>query len=155
MVGWSRLRTCRPRARTRNARRTTRPTWTGATRLSVYWGDQHLHTSFSADAGLVGDRLGPDDAFRFARGEQLRSSTGQLAQLERPYDWLVVSDHAEYIGLSQAFADGDPAILDTPRARGGPKPSRKAARPATTPSSQMTEGFRDGKPSIPPEALAS
>src|SRR5262249_2697333 len=54
----------------------------------VYWGDQHLHTAFSSDAGMLGDRLGPDDAFRFARGEQIRSSTGQLAQLERPYDWL-------------------------------------------------------------------
>src|SRR5262245_39373345 len=37
----------------------------------VYWGEQHLHTSYSSDAGLVGDRLGPDDAFRFARGEQM------------------------------------------------------------------------------------
>lgn len=59
----------------------------------VYWGDQHLHTSHSPDAGLVGNRLGPEEAFRFAQGEQLRSSSGQLVRLERPYDWLVVSDH--------------------------------------------------------------
>ena len=74
----------------------------------VYWGEQHLHTNCSPDAGLVGDRHGPDDAFRFARGEQLRSSSGQLVRLERPYDWLVVSDHAEYYGLPQAFAAMDP-----------------------------------------------
>ena len=79
----------------------------------VYWGEQHLHTSYSPDAGLVGDRLGPEDAFRFARGEQLRSSSGQLVRLEAPYDWLVVSDHAEYMGLPQAFAEHDPAILKT------------------------------------------
>ena len=79
----------------------------------VYWGDQHLHTSHSPDAGLVGDRLGPEDAFRFARGEQVRSSTGQLVRLERPYDWLVVSDHAEYMGLPQAFQKRDPDIMKT------------------------------------------
>src|SRR6185369_14316981 len=80
----------------------------------VYWGDQHQHTSFSPDAGLVGDRLSPDDAYRFARGEQLRSCSGQLVQLERPYDWLVVADHAEYVGLPQAFLQGaDPDILKT------------------------------------------
>jgi hypothetical protein len=53
---------------------------------SVYWGDQHLHTSFSSDAGMLGDRLGPDDAFRFARGEQLRSSTGWLSRI-MPNTW--------------------------------------------------------------------
>jgi len=42
--------------------------WRYATR--VYWGDQHLHTSHSPDAGLVGDRLTPMDAFRFARGSR-------------------------------------------------------------------------------------
>src|SRR6185369_9767234 len=79
----------------------------------VYWGDQHLHTSHSPDAGMVGNKLGPDEAYRFARGEQLRSSTGQLVQLDRPYDWLVVSDHAEYMGLPQAFAEKNPDILKT------------------------------------------
>src|SRR5262245_63967059 len=81
----------------------------------VYWGDQHLHTSFSPDAGLVGDRLSPDDAFRFARGEQLRSSSGQLVQLGRPYDWLVVDDHAEYLCLPEGFADQNDDILDRKR----------------------------------------
>jgi Protein of unknown function (DUF3604) len=42
----------------------------------VYWGETHLHTAYSPDAGLVGDDLAPDEALRLARGEQLRSSTG-------------------------------------------------------------------------------
>jgi len=79
----------------------------------VYWGDQHQHTSFSPDAGLVGDRLSPDDSYRFARGEQLRSSTGQLVRLIKPYDWLVVADHAEFLGLPQAFLEKNPAIMQT------------------------------------------
>jgi hypothetical protein len=119
----------------------------------VYWGDQHLHTSFSSDAGLVGDRLGPDDAFRFARGEQLRSSTGQLVQLERPYDWLVVSDHAEYIGLSGAFADADPAVLNTPTGKRWAEGFRQGGKPGYEAFMQMTIDFAEGKSSIPPEAL--
>jgi hypothetical protein len=120
----------------------------------VYWGDQHLHTSFSADAGLVGNRLGPDDAFRFARGEQLRSSTGQLVQLERPYDWLVVSDHATYLGLPQALADANPAILDTPTGKRWAEAFKKGGKDAYAAFLQMTVGFAEAKSSIPKEALA-
>ena len=42
----------------------------------VYFGDTHLHTSYSTDAGMIGDTLGPEDAYRFARGETVKSSTG-------------------------------------------------------------------------------
>ena len=61
---------------------------------NVYFGDTHLHTSFSMDAGAFGARIGPRDAYRFARGEQVVSSTGQPVRLSRPLDWLVVSDHS-------------------------------------------------------------
>jgi hypothetical protein len=115
----------------------------------VYWGDQHLHTSFSADAGLVGDRLGPDDAFRFARGEQLRSSTGQLVQMERPYDWLVVSDHAEYVGLLQAFAEADPAVLNNPTGRKWAEAYKRGGQAGYDAFLQITRDFADGKASIP------
>ena len=64
----------------------------------VLWGDTHLHTSLSPDAGLTGTTLGPDEAFRFARGAVVTSSGGLKAQLRRPHDFLVVSDHAEYLG---------------------------------------------------------
>jgi hypothetical protein len=79
----------------------------------VYFGDTHLHTSYSADAGFVGTTLGPDEAYRFARGEEVTSSTGVRAKLQRPLDFLVVADHAENMGLAPLAAAGDPAILAT------------------------------------------
>jgi len=79
----------------------------------LYWGDTHLHTRYSTDAGMVGNRLGPDDAYRFAKGEEVISSTGQRARLIRPLDFLVVSDHAENLGLAPFIAESNPALLAT------------------------------------------
>ena len=50
----------------------------------VYFGDTHLHTSYSTDAGMIGNTLGPEEAYRFARGEEVKSSTGLPAKLQRP-----------------------------------------------------------------------
>ena len=80
----------------------------------AYFGDTHLHTSFSPDAGLAGTTVGPEDAYRFARGEKIKSNTGQQAQLKRPLDFLVVADHAENLGLARAIATSDPALLADP-----------------------------------------
>jgi hypothetical protein len=80
----------------------------------VLWGDLHLHTDNSFDAGLFGTRLGPEDAFRFARGEEVVSTTGIPAKLRRPYDFLLVSDHSDYMGLPLALRDGSPEILADP-----------------------------------------
>ena len=57
---------------------------------------------------------GPDEAYRFARGEQVLSSTGQPARLRRPYDFLVVADHAENLGLAPMIAASDPLVLQNP-----------------------------------------
>lgn len=69
----------------------------------VFFGDTHLHTSYSTDAGMVGCTLPPEDADRFAMGEEVESSTGVPARLNRPLDFLVVSDHAENPGFSPAI----------------------------------------------------
>ncbi len=79
----------------------------------VYFGDTHLHTSYSTDAGMVGNRLGPEEAYRFARGEEVISSTGLRARLQRPLDFLVISDHAENLGLAPLIAESDPELLRT------------------------------------------
>lgn len=76
----------------------------------VFFGDTHLHTSFSTDAGLAGCTKTPDEAFRFAKGETVVSSTGIPARLNRPLDFLVVSDHAENLGLPVALTENDPAL---------------------------------------------
>jgi len=80
----------------------------------VLWGDTHLHTANSFDAGFVGTTLGPEEAYRFARGQEVTSSTGVRAKLIRPLDFLVVADHAEYFGLSTMLRTGDPALLADP-----------------------------------------
>ena len=79
---------------------------------NVYFGDTHLHTTYSPDAGMVGNfYLGPADAYRFARGEQVQANNGMQAKLVRPLDFLVVSDHSEYQGLMPVLRGGDPELL--------------------------------------------
>jgi len=75
------------------------------------WGDSHLHTSLSMDAGLFGNLLPPRDAYRFARGEEVVSSTGQTVRLSRPLDWLVVADHSDGMGMVGDLAIGKPELL--------------------------------------------
>ncbi len=78
----------------------------------VYWGDSHLHSSYSADAGLLGDTLDPGQAYRFAKGETVTSSSGVEAKLIRPLDWLVVADHAENLGLTIMAEEANPLLLE-------------------------------------------
>ncbi len=84
---------------------------------SVYWGDTHLHTAYSTDAGMIGTSIGPEAAYRFAMGEEVTSSTGVRARIARPLDFLVVSDHAENLGLAPAIARSDPILLANPWGR--------------------------------------
>jgi hypothetical protein len=77
----------------------------------VYWGDTHLHTSYSTDAGMFGNTLGPDAAYRFARGEEVLTAHGLRARLIRPLDFLVVADHAENLGLAPMIAESYPELL--------------------------------------------
>ena len=83
----------------------------------VFWGDTHLHTSQSVDAVLFGTTLGPEEAYRFARGEEVVSSTGQRVQLNRPLDFLVVADHSENFGSMSAVLAGDPELMSDPVVR--------------------------------------
>jgi hypothetical protein len=83
----------------------------------VFWGDTHLHTSQSLDSVLFGNTLGPEDAYRFARGEEVTSATGQRVQLSRPLDFLVIADHAENYGSMSAVLAGDPALISDPTVR--------------------------------------
>lgn len=78
----------------------------------VYFGDTHLHTAVSVDAGTM-CRIGQEDAYRFARGEEITTTHGLRAKLSRPLDFLVISDHAEMYGLMPPLLSGDPEILST------------------------------------------
>jgi len=81
------------------------------------FGDTHLHTSFSMDAGAFGARLGPRDAYRFAKGEEVMASSGQLAKLSRPLDFLVVTDHSDNMGFFPDLLAGKPELLADPLGR--------------------------------------
>ncbi len=83
----------------------------------VFWGDTHLHTSFSFDAGAFGNRLGVDAAYRFARGEQVTASGGQQVRLSRPLDFLVVSDHSDNMGFFPDLLAGKEHLLAVPQAK--------------------------------------
>ena len=82
-----------------------------------YFGDTHLHTAFSFDAGAFGARLGPRDAYRLARGEEITASSGQPVKLSRPLDFLVVADHSDNMGFFPDLFAGKPELLADPTGR--------------------------------------
>ncbi len=76
-----------------------------------YFGDQHVHTGWSVDAGMSGATLSPTDAVRFARGEEVVSTSGQPVRLSRPLDWIVVSDHSDGMGTVAGIREGNPDMM--------------------------------------------
>ncbi len=80
----------------------------------VYWGDTHLHTGLSMDAGAFGNRPGLEEAYRFARGDEVTTSGGLQARLSRPLDFLVVADHSDNMGFFPDLLAGKPNILADP-----------------------------------------
>jgi hypothetical protein len=83
----------------------------------VYWGDTHLHTGLSLDAGLFGCILDHEDAYRLARGEEIKSSTGLPVKLGRPLDWLVITDHSDMMGVAFDIQSGAPNVMAVPKGK--------------------------------------
>ena len=80
----------------------------------VFWGDTHVHSSWSPDAGAGGNTsITPDLAYQFARGDTITAHNGTRIGLRRPLDFLVVSDHSEYMGLYPMLEQKLPALLET------------------------------------------
>jgi Protein of unknown function (DUF3604) len=116
------------------------------------WGDSHLHTTLSMDAGLFGNRLPPRDAYRFARGEEVISSTGQPVRLSRPLDWLVVADHSDGIGFFGDIAAGKPEVMKYEQAARWNKGLNKGGDDSVKAALDLIETFSQGK--MDPEMLA-
>jgi len=110
----------------------------------VYFGDTHLHTNLSGDAGLFGNRLGMEDAYRFCRGEEVVSSTGYRAKLSRPLDFVVIADHSDGMGFFTMFAEGDPKVMNTEEGRRWHEAINEGGQAAVNATLEMISMFSQG-----------
>ena len=118
----------------------------------VFWGDTHLHTALSVDATVFGATVGVEDAYRYARGEEVRASSGQRVKLSRPLDFLVVADHAEGLGTMVELLKGNPVLMKDPTLKrwyeqfnSGPEGGQKAYTEmnAASAAGKMPAGMAD------------
>ncbi|MGR8950332.1 MAG: DUF3604 domain-containing protein, partial [Gammaproteobacteria bacterium] len=118
---------------------------------NVYWGDTHLHTALSPDAGLFGNKLGLDEAYRFARGEEVTSSTGLPAKLSRPLDWLVLTEHTDMMGFATDLLRGAPNLMAVPKSREWIEGTRKGGDAAAAAALDLIATFSQLK--VPKEIV--
>jgi len=111
----------------------------------VYFGDTHVHTALSADAGGSGARLMPREAYRFARGEQVISNTGQPVKLRQPLDFYMITDHSDGMGAITDLIKGTPEILADPVARQFHEAFSKGGKEAAEAAFKLTAMFSQGK----------
>jgi hypothetical protein len=97
------------------------------------------------DAGLFGARVGLEEAYRFARGEQVVSSTGQPVKLSRPLDWLVIADHSDGLGLINDLAAAAPAITRFEQGSRWSKGLRAGGQTAVETALDLITNFSQGK----------
>jgi hypothetical protein len=108
------------------------------------WGDTHLHTGLSFDAGTFGARLLPPDAYRFAKGQEVVSSTGQRVQLSRPLDFLVVADHSDNMGFFPLLYAGDPMVLANEKGRQWYGMIQKGGQEGVKAAADIIQSFTQG-----------
>jgi len=118
----------------------------------AFFGDTHLHTGMSMDAGAFGARLMPVDAYRFARGEEVTSSTGLQVKLSRPLDFLVVADHSDNMGFFPRLFAGDPKMLADPTGKRWYDMTQEGGQKGVQAATEIIVAFSQNK--FPP-ALAS
>jgi len=117
----------------------------------VYWGETHLHTGLSLDAGLFGNILGHADAYRLARGEEIKSSSGLPVKLGRPLDWLVITDHSDLMGIATDIQRGAPNIMADPKGKGWAEGFAKGGEAAGKAAFDLITNFAQG--TIPKQML--
>jgi hypothetical protein len=117
---------------------------------NVYFGDVHLHTSLSADAGGSGTRVPPSEAYRLARGEQITTSANLPVRLARPYDFMAVADHSDGLGVATDILAGTPNVMKEPFGRELHKGFNASGKEARAAALKMIATFAQGEM---PEAL--
>ncbi|MBP6682132.1 MAG: DUF3604 domain-containing protein, partial [Halioglobus sp.] len=110
----------------------------------VFFGDTHHHTSNSGDAFMGGNRLTPEQAYRFALGEEVVSSSGVPVRLSRPLDFLVISDHAEGLGLMYQLYEGNPAFMSDPVLVGWSKAMKEGGKAAAAAANELVSRQAQG-----------
>ena len=110
----------------------------------VYWGDSHLHTGNSLDAGLFGNTVGLDDAYRLARGGEIKASNGLPVKLSRPLDWLVITDHTDLMGIAADIQKGAPAVMADSKGKEWAEAFQKGGREAGEAAFDLITNFAQG-----------
>jgi hypothetical protein len=110
----------------------------------VYFGDTHVHTALSADAGGAGTTLMPADAYRFARGEQVTSNTGLPVKLARPYDFYMITDHSDGMGVITDLIAGAPNIMADPDGREMHEAFKQGGKVAMQATQRLISQFAQG-----------
>ncbi len=111
----------------------------------VYWGDTHLHTGMSMDAGLFGNTTGLETAYRFARGEEVMAASGQPAKLGRALDWMVLTDHSDGMGMIFDLAKGTPNILKSEQGKRWHEALKKGGAESAAAALDLITTFSQGK----------
>ncbi len=117
------------------------------------WGDNHLHTSLSMDAGGFGNRLSPREAYRFARGEEVVASSGQPVRLARPLDWLAITDHSDGMGFVDDVLAASPLVTRYEQGARWSEGFRAGGQKAVDTTLDLIGTFSQGK--VDPEMFAN
>jgi len=112
----------------------------------VYWGVAHVHTGYSFDSGMFGVTLTPDDLFRVARGGEVVMDNGQRFKQDRPLDWVAITDHAEYMGISDQIRAGSPALLANPQGKRWYEMSQQGPDSGVKAAIEAVVSMQTGKP---------
>ena len=114
--------------------------------IRVYWGVAHVHTGYSFDAGMFGVTLSPDDLFRVAKGGEVVSDNGQRFKQDQPLDWVSITDHAEYMGISDQIKAGSPELLASPQGKRWYEMSKTSPQEGVKAAIEAVVSMQTGKP---------
>ena len=112
----------------------------------MYWGVAHVHTGYSFDAGMFGITLTPDDLFKVARGGEVVMDNGMRFKQDRPLDWVAITDHAEYLGISDQIREGNPELLANPQGKRWYEMSKTSPQEGVKAAIEAVVSMQTGKP---------
>ena len=109
------------------------------------FGDTHVHTQYSMDAALFGNTLGLEESWRFARGEEVTSSTGIPVKLARPLDWMVIADHSDLMGFAGDVIKGSPEVMKSEQGKKWASAMSRGGKDSLEAGPDLVNAFSQGK----------